>query len=116
VSLSVLYLLLGRRLDLPLYGVGTPGHFLVGFLEPRGTTFYIDPFHRGRLLTAPDVRKMLVRGGYEFRSEYLDRTGPREILVRMMRNLIAVYHRMGAVERAQMMNTLADILARKPRA
>lgn len=114
VSLCVLYLLIGRRLHLPLHGVGTPGHFLVAFREPKNACFYIDPFHKGRLLTAQDVRRMLVRTGYEFKQEYLDRAASSEIISRMMRNLISLYHKAAAVERAEMLNSLLELLQSGP--
>jgi regulator of sirC expression with transglutaminase-like and TPR domain len=108
VTLSVLYLLLGRRLNLPIHGVGTPGHFLVGFREPNQTCFYIDPYHKGRLLAAQDVRRMLVRSGYEFRLEFLEKASPREIVARMMRNLISIYQKSGSAERAEMLSGLIE--------
>jgi len=35
LTLSVLYMELARRLDLPVVGVGLPGHFVVRFEPPR---------------------------------------------------------------------------------
>lgn len=110
VTLSVLYLLIGRRLNLPIYGVGTPGHFLVGFREPNQSSFYIDPYHKGRLLAAQDVRRMLVRSGYEFRLEFLEKASAREIVARMMRNLISIYQKSGSADRAEMLSTLVEII------
>jgi regulator of sirC expression with transglutaminase-like and TPR domain len=115
VTLSVLYLLLGVRLGMPVCGVGTPGHFLVGFTEPLGSTFFIDPFHRGKLMNSQDVRRMLVRTGYEFRPEFLTPVSARETIIRMMRNLIAVYHKTGAIARAEKLGVLAETMLRGPR-
>ncbi|MBI5624393.1 MAG: hypothetical protein HY924_11500 [Elusimicrobia bacterium] len=115
VTLSVLYLLLGVRLGLPVHGVGTPGHFLVGFTETRGSTFFIDPFHRGKLMNSQDVRRMLTRTGYDFRPEFLTPVSARETIVRMMRNLIAVYHKTGAAPRAEKLGLLAEVVLRGPR-
>ncbi|MBI4678683.1 MAG: hypothetical protein HY748_13980 [Elusimicrobia bacterium] len=115
VTLSVLYLLIGARLGLPVHGVGTPGHFLVGFTEPKGSTFFVDTFHRGKLMNAQDVRRMLIRSGYDFRPQFLSRVSSREVIVRMMRNLIAVYHKTGAAQRAEKLSLLADVMLRGPR-
>ena len=109
VTLAVLYLLVAGRLKLPVFGVGTPGHFLVGF-RPGPYACYLDPFHRGRLLDLGEVRRMLVRSGYEYRPEFIEPCSPREILVRMMRNLIAVYQRSSLSERAESLASLVDIL------
>ncbi|MFI5363835.1 MAG: SirB1 family protein [Elusimicrobiota bacterium] len=109
VTLSILYLLVAKRLKLPVYGVGTPGHFLLGFRED-GEPHFLDAFRQGRPLNAAEVRRMLVRNGYEFRPEYLKPCGPREILARMMRNLLSIYQKTGAVERAEKLSVLVEIV------
>jgi hypothetical protein len=53
---------------------------------------------------------MLMRSGYEFRPEFVERCSPRDILVRMMRNLISIYEKMGAPDRAEMLSTLVETL------
>lgn len=109
VTLSTLYLLVAKRLKLPVYGVGTPGHFLLGFRE-GGEPHFLDAFRQGRPLEASEVRRMLVRNGYEFRPEYLKPCGPREVLARMMRNLLSIYQKTGAVERAEKLSVLVEIV------
>ena len=109
VTLSMLYLLVAKRLKLPVYGVGTPGHFLLGFRE-EGEAHFLDAFRAGRPLDQAEVRRMLVRNGYEFRPEYLKPCGPREILARMMRNLLSIYQKTGAVERAERLSVLVEIV------
>jgi regulator of sirC expression with transglutaminase-like and TPR domain len=109
VTLSLLYLLIAKRLKLPVYGVGTPGHFLLGFRE-GGDAHFLDAFRQGRALDSSEVRRMLVRNGYEFRPEYLKPCGPRELLARMMRNLLSIYQKTGALERAERLSELVEIV------
>ncbi|MBI4376763.1 MAG: hypothetical protein HY549_09980 [Elusimicrobia bacterium] len=109
VTLSVLYLLLAKRLRLPVYGVATPGHFLVA-LRSGAHSCFIDTFHRGRLMDLSDVRRMLIRSGYEFRPEFVARCSSRDIIIRMMRNLISVYEKAGSPERAERLGSLVEIL------
>lgn len=109
VTLSVLFLLLAKRLSLPVYGVGTPGHFLIGFRED-GEQRFLDAFQKGRIMALPEVKRMLVRNGYDYRPEFTRAVGPRDILVRMMRNLISIYQKMGAVSRAERLSTLVEIV------
>lgn len=115
VSLSVLYLLLGKRLGLPVYGVAAPGHFLVGF-QIGAHACFVDPYHRGRVLDLSEVRRLLMRSGYEFRKEFVAKASTRDILVRMMRNLIAIYDRTRQIDRAEMLAGLIEILlTRRPK-
>ncbi len=109
VTLTVLFLLLSRRLRLPVYGVGTPGHFLAGFKE-NGTSLFVDCFRGGQLMTLPEVKRMLVRNGYEWRADLGKPVGPREILARMLRNLISIYQKTGALDRADRLSTLVEIV------
>jgi regulator of sirC expression with transglutaminase-like and TPR domain len=46
ITLSILYMELGRRIGLPLEGVSFPGHFLVR-LRLRGGILVLDPFAGG---------------------------------------------------------------------
>jgi len=93
ISLSVLYLLISRRLNLPVYGVGMPGHFLVKF-EAERYKMFVDCFNAGALLTEKDCQRFLLQAGYGFEDKYLERTSPRAILIRMLKNLVAVYDKM----------------------
>ena len=115
VSLSALYLLLAKRLRIPVYGVGTPGHFLLGYRE-NGEQYFLDSFKKGKELDLAEVRRMLMRNGYEFRPEYLRPCGPRDILARMMRNLLSIYQKTGAEARAERLSNLVEIVmtARAP--
>ena len=109
VTLTILFLLLAKRLKLPVYGVGTPGHFLAGF-RASGDPLFVDCFRKGKLLNLAEVRRMLVRNGYDYRPEYVRACAPREILARMMRNLISIYQKSGAVTRAERLSSLVETL------
>src|SRR5262245_38513606 len=56
ISLSVIYLEVGRRLGLPVVGVGLPGHFIVSVTDPS-EPLYLDPFHGGVSLTVDDCAR-----------------------------------------------------------
>jgi regulator of sirC expression with transglutaminase-like and TPR domain len=97
ISLSAVYMEVGRRAGVPLAGVSFPGHFLVrytgaGILDE----ILIDPFHRGALLTPSECRRRLEErfsGRIAFRPELLRRARNREILERMLNNLRQVFDR-----------------------
>lgn len=92
ISLAVVYLEVGWRLDLPLYGVGMPGHFLVG-CEAPGEPLFVDAFH-GTILTEPGCEHLFHRMMGEaapFRKEHLASTPARYILIRILRNLKGIY-------------------------
>ncbi len=92
ISLSIVYLLVGRRLGLPLYGIGMPGHFLVKFESERYKVF-VDCFNAGALLTEKDCARFLMQAGYGFEEKYLKKSPTRSILIRTLKNLVAIYNK-----------------------
>lgn len=91
ILLSVVYLLVARRVDLPLFPVGMPQHFLLKYPGRSGEVF-LDPFHGGRRLTAGDCRSFLEASGIGFDGSFLRTAKDREIISRVLGNLLRVYH------------------------
>jgi len=109
ISLSVAYLLVGKRLELPVFGVGMPGHFLVKYEADRYRIF-VDCFNGGTLLTQKDCARFLDQAGYGFDERYLQKTPPRTILIRMIKNLVAIYNKMEDVTKATQLTRFIEIL------
>lgn len=86
LTLSLLYLLVGNRLDMNIQGVALPGHFIVTWQEQ-----FFDPFNHGRLLNVEACKQIVESRGQEFRAEYLSPTTPHQVLGRMLKNLARVY-------------------------
>jgi regulator of sirC expression with transglutaminase-like and TPR domain len=95
ITLSILWISVAQRLEIPAYGVGFPGHFLVGIpgATPAGTPLYVDPFS-GTLLTPDDCRERLrdMSGGdLRFEPGMLEPASHRQILARVLRNLKQIH-------------------------
>ena len=90
ISLSVVYLSIGKRLSLPVHGIGMPGHFLVKYESDRYKIF-VDCFNGGALLTEKNCQRFLTEAGYGFDEKYLQHSPVRAILSRMIKNLLAIY-------------------------
>ncbi len=90
ISLSVIYLLVARRLYLPFHGVAFPARYLAKY---RSATeeFFIDPFNAGAIFNYSDCRRFLREINVEFRPEYLEPASNRRTIARMLRNLIESY-------------------------
>lgn len=106
ITLSVIYLEIAWRLDVPLEGVGFPGHFLVRLNVDEGLVV-LDPFHRGASLDANELRERLRLMFDEHATwddpqlaELLAGTGKRDILARMLRNLKTIYLQRASWHRA----------------
>ena len=93
VTLSVLYMEVGRRAGLRLDGVGFPGHFLVKSVG-NGEEIAIDPFNGGEIKSREDIDTMLFKlhgGKVKFHSDFLASSTKKDILKRMLANLKAIY-------------------------
>jgi regulator of sirC expression with transglutaminase-like and TPR domain len=94
ITLSVVALEVGRRIGVPLAGVGLPGHFLLR--DKVDETVFIDPFHRGRLLDAAACQKLhraIAGETARWDPSYLDPVTRRSIVLRLLNNLKAIYLR-----------------------
>ena len=96
ITLSVVYMELGRRAGLEVEGVGLPGHFVVRVRANVGGAqqlALVDPFNR-RLVDQEECQNMLdslYGGQLTLSEEHLRPSPPREILARILRNLKGVY-------------------------
>jgi len=109
ITLSVLYMEIGRRIGLPFEGVSFPGHFLVR-LPLRGGTLVLDPFSGGVPQPETELRARLKRviprealGGVPVAElpldQFLEPASNRQILARLLRNLKGVYREKDQPER-----------------
>ena len=92
ISLSLLYMEVGKRLEVPLVGIGMPGHFLVRHREVDD--LFIDPFHGGVLLSERECEERLeqiTHGGVQWDSSYLAPITKSDFLARVLRNLKGQY-------------------------
>ena len=115
LTLSVLYMEFGWRIELPLAGVSFPGHFLVR-LPMRGGTLVLDPFAGGVPQSGDELRERLKRVIPRVASErkdaargvavadlpleqFLEPASKRQILARLLRNLKGIYREKDSPER-----------------
>jgi regulator of sirC expression with transglutaminase-like and TPR domain len=92
ITLSVLAIAVGRRLGVPLDGVGMPGHFLLRDRVDR--ELFVDPFAGGVLLDRRGCEAAFraVQGEEApFDPDFLEPVGPHLILARLLQNLRAVF-------------------------
>ena len=105
ISLSILYMEVGKRLGLNLKGISFPGHFLVKLAVRRGQ-LVLDPFIGGEAQSEADLRQRLAQVLPPGRAEkaqldpYLDPATSRQIIARVLRNLKRIYMQTGKLEQA----------------
>ena len=117
ITLSIVYEVIGRRLGKRIYGIGLPGHFLVG-VDEADLHAYVDPFHAGRLLAAPECFELAREAtgmALEDNPEMLKPVSHRLIAIRMLNNLRAIYFRRRDPARAvQVLDLLIEAMPESP--
>jgi regulator of sirC expression with transglutaminase-like and TPR domain len=111
INLSLLYLLLARRLQLPVAGIGLPGHFICRY-QSTSEEIFIDPFHHGKFLTKADCIQYLVSGSHGLQDEFLSPVSTRRMLMRICSNLHQIYSQMELSEETTRLQRYLVALAR----
>jgi regulator of sirC expression with transglutaminase-like and TPR domain len=117
ISLALLYSTLAQKLDIPIYGVNLPQHFILGYLDETkkddqefSVLFYINAFNKGAIFGKHDVDQFLRQLQLEPLPGFYTPCSNIEIIRRVIRNLISAYEKQGAIEKVVELNQLQNIL------
>ena len=93
ISLAIIHIAIGARLDIPVAGISFPGHFLVQYGGVNGAI--VDPFS-GRELSRADCQNLLrqIAGPRAtLNDEYFQPASSRDVLIRLLDNLKQLFWR-----------------------
>ncbi len=90
ITLSVLYMLIARRLRMPIIGVPMPAHFIVKFDNGSDEIFF-DPFYGGKVYSRQECLGYLNNANVTDPLTVLSGCNDHQIVERMMRNIHLVY-------------------------
>lgn len=82
ITLSLVYILIGKRTGVPISGVGLPGHFLV-----RHSQDFFDPFYGGRRVGLEECRSRLEQQHLALTPFHLRPVPASQFLMRMLNNI-----------------------------
>ena len=109
IGLSLILLLVARRLDLDVEGVNFPGHFLCR-IHRDGEPWIVDCFDKGKLHRQSE----LMAGNSELtrqQKRLIEATAdPGAILQRLLNNLIVALHRADRIEDSTLVRELRETL------
>lgn len=86
ITLSLLFIELGRRIGVDLDGLGLPGHFVVCYRQDN-QRMIVDPFEGGTPMSLEDADALLRAAGYPTNASEFPVAHRGEIISRMLRNL-----------------------------
>jgi regulator of sirC expression with transglutaminase-like and TPR domain len=108
LMLSVIYMLVCRELNIPVYGINLPQHFVLAYLNDfanlmdvnnksmsNNILFYINPFSKGLIFNQKDIDQFLKQLNLEPESKYYLPCSNVDILKRCLNNLIFSFEKLG---------------------
>lgn len=117
ISLAIIYCTIAQKLDIPVYGVNLPQHFILGYIDESkreehefGVLFYINAFNKGAIFGKHDVDQFLRQLNLDPLPGFYAPCSNVEIIRRIIRNLISAYENLGSKEKVEELKELQDIL------
>jgi regulator of sirC expression with transglutaminase-like and TPR domain len=133
ISLAVIYSIIAQRLNIPIFGVNLPQHFVLAYMDsypeyplefnedaPHLTPelfsdvmFYINPFNKGLVFSKYNVDEFLRQLHLEPLDSYFLPCSNVEIIKRMIRNLVTAFTQNEQPAKVQQLAELMELLGGK---
>ncbi|WP_342648707.1 transglutaminase-like domain-containing protein [Mucilaginibacter sp. CSA2-8R] len=117
ISLAIIYSVIAQKLDIPIYGVNLPQHFILAYLDEStksefesGVLFYINAFNKGFIFGRRDVDMFLKQLNLNIDKQFYEPCTNTDIVRRILRNLISAYEQLGSMEKVQELTELLNVL------
>lgn len=105
ITLCVIYMLVARKLKLPVYGVNLPNMFMLLFRDQQ-QEFYINAFNRGLIFSRKDLENYIMEIQLTPQNSFFEPCSNEEIIRRSLRNLVMAFDKIGEHARAEEVKTL----------
>ncbi|MGB3948036.1 MAG: transglutaminase-like domain-containing protein [Bacteroidia bacterium] len=117
--LSIIYTIIAQSLDIPIYGVNLPEHFILCYVDVEhmgvpsskgnvgsNVLFYINPFSKGTVFGQKEIDAFLKQLKLEQLPIFYEPCSNLEIMKRLLRNLITSYEKLGYPDKSEELKTL----------
>lgn len=122
LSLSIIYSTIAQALNIPVYGVNLPNHFILAYMDEYGSRnytdkkndygvlFYINPFSKGALIDENSIEKFIKNLDLKMQRSYLEPCSNSTIIIRMLTNLIAGYKAIENKDKVEELKILRSLI------
>lgn len=121
LSLCLIYSIVAQSLDLPVYGVNLPNHFVLAYMDENnitaeiseeenfGVLFYINAFSRGGIFDKNEIKEFLKGLKKDENRAYFEPCSNSAVIMRMLTNLILAFQQAGNAEKVNQLIELRDL-------
>jgi regulator of sirC expression with transglutaminase-like and TPR domain len=123
LMLSVVYMLICKELNIPVYGINLPQHFVLSYVNDyanlidvnnktlsNNILFYVNPFSKGLIFNQKDIDQFLKQLNLEPEPKYYLPCSNLDIIKRCLSNLIFSYEKLGYPEKVRELKKLDEKL------
>ena len=118
ISLAVIYSIIAQKLDIPIYGVNLPQHFILAYTDEQkkkdyqnGILFYINAFNKGFMFGRNEVDSFLKQLKVKPDTQYYEPCNNEDIIKRVLRYLISSYEKLAEKDKVKEVNELLDLFS-----
>lgn len=116
ISLAIVYMSVAQKLDLPVFGVNLPKNFILAYKdeyrqydaadEEEDILFYINPYNKGAILGKKEIDYFIKQQQLKPDKSYFIPCDNRDIIVRLISNLILSYEKLGFTDKIDRLRLL----------
>ncbi len=117
LSLSIVYILICKQLEIPVYGINLPNHFVVAYMDryniikqmegnDEEVLFYINPFSKGSIFNRKEIEQFLKQLKVETHASFFYPCNNLTIIKRMIANLASAHEKAGQTDKTKELNNL----------
>ena len=114
LALGMLFIILAQKLQLPVYGVNLPQHFILAYLTSAGiespgendVLFYINPFNNGAVFTRREIELFIQQMKFRPEKSFFEPCSNPAIIRRLINILIFSYNQSGQSENVEVLENI----------
>ncbi len=123
--LSIIYSILAQQLDVPIFGVNLPEHFILAYQDIRGNSsveytypeagilFYINAFSKGNIFSKNDIDMFLKKLDLTYNRIFYEPCSNVDMIRRLLRNLSFSWQKLGQPDKVSEIDELIECLNSK---
>lgn len=109
ITLCAIYLLVAKKLGLPIYGVNLPNLFVLTY-KSADISFYINVFNKGLIFSRQDIFNYLEHLKIEPQDMFFEPCAHIDIILRSLRNLGNSFEKLGEANKVEEVREMIEIL------
>lgn len=118
LTLGMLYLIIAQKLNIPVYGVNLPQHFILAYTtemvkplpEEGDVLFYINPFNKGAIFTRREIELFIRQLKIKPEESFFAPCTNVDMIRRLINNLKFSYERAGQEDKIDDLEALLNLM------